>query len=271
MRRLIVASYLLLKCSSAFLHADLNWSAWDLSPWFGRTFEFFPKAQYRWQRYHSVETSTGRQKVSGLDHFVDLSLQISPWPIFDAGIALSVCDTKQHHIDLEDTELLVRYQLLDDIVGDSVSAVIGARVIETFSAARYEPGIFNRGSIGGELLLSVGREWSQGSQWLWRIWALGACGCANVGKPWWRSSFTVKANYDECYHAEVFVAANGGCGRQALVVDDFRGYGLVDYSAVDCGGRLHRYFEDGSDIAFMYMRRLYARNTPCHVNQLVFA
>lgn len=245
--------------------------ALDFSPWFGRIYEFYPEVACRAQSYQRLETADGCVRLPSRDLFLDFSLEISPGQRWSAAAVLSTARTRHRSYGLNAATLIARYQLLDDVIGDPVSVVVGLAASQTFYQARRDLSVFNHGGPSGEVHLSFGREWSSAAIWTQRLWGLAAVGIADVGAPWWRFVAAAEANYCDCYRGALFLNVIQGLGNRRLEVAHFHGYGSLHYIAVDLAIRLQWYWEDGSYLSFGYAYRPFARNAPCHVSQIALA
>lgn len=256
----------ILFCTSLSLLGGLEYS-----PWFSRIYEIHPEIAYRGQGYREIASGDGDCHYPSSDQFVTASTTLTFSQMWNGGVAFTLAKTPRRSFGLSDVELLVRYQLSDDVIGDFVSSTVGVTALYNFPQSRRDLSLFNHGSGGGELHFTVGREWSQGSLWVGRLWGLVAFGATNVGSPWWRSLLMGEINSDNRYQAALFLTALHGLGDCPLHLCHFRGYGPVGYRVIGLGTRFRYYWDDGSFLTFCYQHRLVAHQAPKDVDEVTLA
>ena len=126
--------------------------------------------------------------------------QTDHWWGLAAGAALAPTDTVEVQAQLsvakhtgtslywDTAQVCGRYLFLSDLAGDPVSLSTGLTVTFGSNDARRSVAEFVPSNANGELSVAMGKEWARCEEWLVRVWALGAGGLANQGRPWLRGS-----------------------------------------------------------------------------------
>lgn len=221
------------------------------SPWFSKAFELVPSFKYRYQHYQSSN-----------DHFFTAGIGITPGEYWNMQAAFTAAQTaRQKQLHANDVQFLVRYQLSNDVVGDTVSSAAGLTITEASQAARRDPGVFVHGTLAGELHYAVGMELAPPFQpWNVRFWGLGAVGFGS-GAPWIRMQGEVEIQPASCWIHSLCLEMLRGLGSHALRNSHFHGYSHVKHQSVDIGWRTCYSLSDMQLSAFLAYR-IFARNCP---------
>jgi len=246
-------------------------SATDLKPWFPRYLEFQAKGTFLHQQYCEVDSGSKTLSKESKDDFYTASLELAYDP-FCGEIEATCAATGRHHLGPDNIKATLRYQILDDITGDSVSLVAGISLAQVFALALKDISSFHHGGIEGELHLSVGKENSCLSTWNSRWWAVGGIGVGDHGSPWLHGEAAWEKNWEDKYRFRLFMDALYGTGHNSLHLNrPFHGYGGIRHQSIDIGG-LFRYATDCALlIDLSYARRVHAANSPKDVNLYVIA
>lgn len=242
----------------------------DLKPWFPRYLEIQSSAAYWHQQYNAVSEGGGSKKWKSNDDFFHLALEAS-YESLCGELEGTLASTKRRHFGADNVSATLRYQLLDDIIGDPVSLVAGATVSQVFSQALKDVSVFHHGRIEGELHLSVGRESTSWEVWTSRWWGVGAVGVGDHGSPWLRGEFAWEKNWCNTQFLRFYAMVLGGLGENSLNVYDFDGYGPIAHRSIDVGAMYRYTFPYGTTLSVAYARRLYAKNCPEKTNCYYFA
>lgn len=245
----------------------LNLGATEYQPWFGNTLEFEFRTAYSFQTYSRVDTAAGSCSVSADDHFLNLSLGITPLSAWNGELELLLAHTSSQGFELAHGRATARYLWFDDVVGDPMSMSTGLSLTVPSEGSQEDLSTPYHGDVEAELHVTVGKEFCEGRYWEERIWALAAVGIANVGSPWVRLDLHFGKNYQDVNRWKLFLHSLWGLGDRCLVLSDkFQSYGSIDHRSVDVGVGYSRLIEYCGRINIEYAYRLYARSYPEHVH-----
>jgi hypothetical protein len=210
--------------------------AGELQPWFGKDKEFEFRADYTYQTYSRVARWSKTVKKSSDDSFITASLAISPTPDWSFEIEETTAHTSVQTWDMDNTRLTVRYLVLDDILGDPVSLVLGISCDATSKKSRRDVSSFHHGNYEYEAHVSIGKELSKEQFWTDRFWGVLAYGVANKGSPWLHFLLAYDNNYQDLHQWRLFVDTLWGFGGQNIRFP-FHGYGPIHHQSIDIGAR----------------------------------
>ncbi|HRD55367.1 MAG TPA: hypothetical protein PLC42_03115 [Parachlamydiaceae bacterium] len=242
-------------------------SATELKPWYGDYLVGESRSKVLFQQFRKVATSKGKTSYKANDFFLSQSFAFS-YDRYAAEVELVAAATRAQNFNLDHLKLTGRYQILDDIVEDPVSMVVGFSLIEAGRPALHDLSSFHHGLLELELHAAIGKEISYGEFWLKRYFALFAIGFGQ-GSPWLRAECSYAQNYCELHQFEVFLASLFGLGGKSLRVASFHGYGSIRHQSVDVGLKYSYLLENvGGVLSLDYSYRIYAMNFPKNANRL---
>lgn len=243
---------------------ELN--ATELEPWHGSIYSVDIRGKCLLQDFRRLDTRCGTIKRPEFDAFYNFSALGVCKDESTAEIELLASNTRHRGIGLNALRLTGRYFWLNDVVADPVSLATGLTVSKIFRASKHDVALFDHGGIACEAHVSVGKELSCEEFWTSRGWAVLGFGIAVVGSPWLRANLVWERNWWNIHQLKVFADTIWGFGGKKLCLHPFRGYGSVNYQAVDIGIRYGFIFSNNAFLSVAYAYRAYGRNCPIHVN-----
>lgn len=241
----------------------------DYRPWFSRDLELQPWLSYRYQQYNRINGNGGSFTRNENDSFFDAGAGIAALG-YAVDLEAEIAKTSHQNYACDHFSLTGKYQLSDDVIGDSLSAVTGLTFTHAFKHSLFDISSFHHGKFEYEWYISAGREKSCGSFWLSRFWGVAAVGIADRGSPWIRADCTWERNWWDIHRVQVFIRTLWGLGEHGLTEErPFRGYGSIRHQSIDVGAGYVYQFEEYGRVGLDYAYRLYARNFPSRVNTVV--
>lgn len=246
-------------------------AATEFAPWFGRSLEIEWRSTALFQFFNSIATPVKPTHYKSFAQFYTGSLSSS----FDRiAIEMEMTCAATHHrsFGLDNMRVTGRYLFLNDVVGDEVSATVGATLSAAMRKAVYDLSSFHHSAFEAEGHLAVGKELSCSSFWVQRGWGLLALGTGTRGRPWVRADLAFERNYWDFQEWQLFAHSLWGLGdRNIHLRREFKGYGLIKHRSVDLGIRYTRMIGHiGGRASFEYARRVYALNFPKNCNSYLF-
>jgi hypothetical protein len=240
-------------------------AATELSPWYSRYLEIQPKVSYFYQYYPSICISNKTKHYPAHNQFVNMSVS-GAYDRWSLELESNFADTRHRTWSFSDVRLTLRYQWLDDILGDSFSLVSGCTLIQDIQLAKHDISCFYHGCLEGELHVSVGKETSCQQFWVSHLWGVAALGIADEGSPWIKGEVSWDHNGWDLHDIKLSVVSLWGLGRNNLNPRRFKGYGGIGHYSIDLAVNYHYAFEFGGILGLEYSYRLYAHNCPSQVN-----
>ena len=221
---------------SLILMLPFGVTAADLTPWFGRDkmIEIHPWVAY--QYVPTLDTNLGTIHRATNNAFVGTNASICTDNQYALEAGLSLFRTRVTSFTFEQGNITLRYKLLNDIVGDLCSLVVGATVQVPSQRAVRDYNTIYHGKVEVELHAAIGKEYSCGAFYDSRWWGAVALGKADRGRPWLRAFAVWEKNFFNLHQWRLFATGAGGFGRQALsLAAPFNGYSQIAYRLVDIG------------------------------------
>ncbi len=242
-------------------------SALEVQPWFGGLYEFHLQTGYMYDYYRSVEGAVVPLGSTSNDHHLFWDLDFHAAPSWDCDIDLHLIDTPRHHFGFETTAIQMRYQWLDDIVGDPITLATGFSARYVSDVSLRDVSSLYHGPAEFVINFGLGNEFVDNDQWRARIWFYGAFGQATFGSPWLEGLFGLDANVHEMHKFSIFFDGLHGFGRRhSLNIEHFHGYGKIYQRSIDIALRYGYQFGVWGTVKFTYERRLLAKLCPKNVN-----
>jgi hypothetical protein len=166
----------------------------------------------------------------------------------------------------------VRHLWLDEFVGDPFSLTSGVVLRGVTHYSLKDLSSPYHGEFDAELNTAIGREWSQGPFWTYRIFALGALGIANKGSGWAKAFAAFEGNGSDTHQYGIFAEGYFGFGsKESVNARHFHGWGLIHHQSIDLGIRYQYQLQLWGAFSIAYAYRPFARSYPEHVNTLILS
>jgi len=221
--------------------------------------ETFP----RYESYHSIK-HIGDQPL-----FYDNSLALRFAESFSLELEAMAARSRKQSGCIDHLKATGRFMMMNDIIGDLFSLILGGSFIQSFVPSLHDPSSFHHGRSECECFISIGKEAASGTEWVQRGWAFGGIGFAERGVPWVRGEVAYEFKTGEQFQWRLFMTGLKGMGQKSLRLHDFNGYGSINHASADLGLRLLYEIPFFGNVSLEYARRIYARNFPCRVNQFL--
>ncbi len=248
-------------------------SALDTQPWMGNAYDFELETAFSYSRFSKVEGASAQPTSSINNRNLLLDMSLTATPSFDVQFEGEFGQTNTINWALRSGALQARLWLLDDISGESpISLTCGVNV-------RGAPRHFLKSvttpyasEFNAELTASVGKEWSQGANWLFRTYGFLALGQGNRGYPWTRTLLALQYNLLNIHRFTLFTEGDVGYGpKQHVDVNHFSGWGKYQHQSIDVGASYGCHLSIYGTLTASYAYRVFAHNFPENVNFLMIS
>ncbi len=250
-----------------FLPLALSATTFEEQPWFGDMCEFDWRAQYSYSFYAQVDRALVPLKNTSHDHLVATGLGVTLPDDWNWQVEVDFFTSPRTDFGWRSFAFSARRRLLDDVACDPISLTVGAtvraapgRMLRDISVPFHSRGDF-------ELHTSLGKEWSRGPYWQWRIWGLGAAGIGVRGLPWFRTDLYFEGNWCDRLQWRLFALGYFGTGRKEFVdIQDFHGWANRHHQSIDIGATFKLLFNTWGSLRFDYSYRVFAHVYPERIN-----
>lgn len=242
-------------------------TATEYSPWFDVDLRPDFKSSLLYQSFDELDTDCRKRCYPSDDLFLTQSLGLSK-EMYAGEAEICAAITRKQHFRLDHFKLTGRYRVLDDIVLDPISLVVGLSLIQAGRPALYDPASFHHGIFGVEAFVSAGKEVSAGRFWLNRKFAMLALGFSR-GFPWMRAEINYSKNFCDQRQIDIFAKSLVGFGTECLSLRCFDGYGYVQHRSIDLGVKYSHFLPRcGATLSVELAYRVYAKNFPENASRL---
>lgn len=235
--------------------------ATDMLPWLGSSFELHATAGGLLQRSTRIPSGSHTIHDDNTGQLYFFGVQ-GAYEAFSLELEFFGANTEYRSLGFSHAKQTVRYQFLDDILGDAdYSLTAGLSFAEVTTQTRDDVTFIHHGHFEGLLFLSLGKELSMSwTRWCQRAFGVVGLGIANRGVPW-----VVGNAYYEWAAPEGHIAGAGGyfdigLGNKNVCLNDFKGYGNIRYRAFDLEAYYGYAFDRATMLKAVVDVRVYAYN-----------
>lgn len=237
--------------------------ALDRKPWLGEPFVGEAEATYTYSYFTQLHGAIPPLRQSQFDQNLALNLPFVPWQYWAAEVETEAASTSHLGWGYRSLALQLRYQFLDDIVGDWISCTVGALYRNVSSRMLEAVTTIYHGQQNFELNLSLGKEWAKGQFWRYRAFLFEGVGCATVGAPWSWTRLAGQRNFHDLVQISLYLDGYFGFGGQKSVKRlHFHGYGPIAHRSLSAGIQLDWTPISSSSFEASYYRVFWARSFP---------
>lgn len=236
--------------------------ALDQQPWFGEFLEFDFHSAYLWRHYSNVDNGYNPTKYSSTDQMLDVEFanSLTKW---NMQLGMNFADTEKHDWSYLSTAGYLRYLILDDVAGDSVSWTVGTLVRSVNGHMLDDVSIPYHAHLNFEFITALGKEWSHLYAWLMRSYAVLGAGIGNRGAPYLLGELHFAGNFNDKHTLEIFADSLWGLGgRKDVNVQRFHSYANIGHHNIDLGALYRYHFDFWGALSLSYAYRIYARSFP---------
>jgi len=242
-------------------------SATETMPWFSPSLEFQSRLTLYHQHYDETNGGSCIIPYGSDDWFVHPSLLLA-YDIYSGEAEMYASQTEAHTFSPDSFKLTFRTLLMDDVIGEPFSFCIGISGLAVLDNGLHDPSSFYHGNWEAEFFASIGKECACESDWLFRYYATGGFGIANMGSSWVFGRAAIERNYCEIQIVRLFVETLYGLGGENLDLSQpFLGYGSINHQSIDIGARYSYLTDWDVTVSLEYAMRIHARNAPSELNR----
>lgn len=244
--------------------------ALEMQPWFGEVYEFHYLSAYSYSWFHSVQNAKPPYNHFFQSNLLYFGLDFSPTSVWSIDFDLQFADTTKMPFNFRTAAIQGRYLWLDDIIGDPISLSTGASARVTGTSSLKDVSCPSHGNLDLEIHCALGKEFTAGYHWRYRLWGFGAVGHANRGSPWVRGIVSFEINQSDEHKWALYASGINGYGRHLHIdVNHFFGYAKIREKVIDVGARYGYRMGVWGTVRFDYLHRVLAKSAPQRVNTAV--
>lgn len=237
--------------------------ALEESPWIPQAYVPVLDLKYGYSSYRDVADASVQLDSRSHDQLAVVGLGMATLSHWAADAELEVAHTPRLPWGYRSAGAQLRKQWCDDITGDWFSLTTGALVRVVTTKPLHDVSTPYHGKFNGELNASIGREWSRGVYWCYRLYGFAGIGVANQGSPWVRGKLAYQGNFENKMQLHLFVEGYKGYGDQIHVnTKQFKGWKAYDHRSIDAGAALRFGLRSNGYLTFEFKHRLFARTYP---------
>lgn len=231
------------------------------SPWLPPLWEFQSRTSLFYERVHKVETPQGSFPFKSNNVTLATSLGLTFWPDWNAEIGLLMTKTSDINFSYEAAYTSIRYQWMDDLVGDPISLTTGLNLSFPRTAFLNNFSYNYHGQCNAEAHVSVGKEWGYTEGPLLNLWGLGGIGIAEKGSPWLHGLAVCDFAFNHCLRLGCFLEGIFGLGHNDIIpATIFPGYASIAHRSLDLGVFVETPLSYWGSLSFFGWGNFYAHN-----------
>jgi hypothetical protein len=258
-----------MRCLLAAL-ALISAEALETKPWLGEAYACRAGTWFSYEWFPRVQGASVQLPHSEQSRNVGLRAGMTCFPALDVELEGEWGQTNFVNWSLRSVALQMRGRLLNDLIGDPCSLVLGVtlRVAPTHLLRDVSTPYAAQGNA--EVTLACGREYGDGALWTVRTYGWLALGQANRGYPWLRPLWIGEWQWRERHRLALLLSgAVGFGGQQGVDVHHFTGWAPYQYRSIDLGARYALKLGTWGALSVEYARRLFAHNYPMQSNHVI--
>lgn len=241
-------------------------------PWFGDLCEFHFRPQYEYNFFDEVSNALPPQEGTFNTHVATLGFDTTIPDTWSYELELELAQARGFSFGYRSFALQVRKLWFDDVCGDFLSLSTGLIYRDASTKFRKALSTPYHARANFEFHTAIGKEWSKGCDWIFRIYGVGAVGLGTKGSPWLRGDLFLWWNYHDCHQLLIYGQSYFGLGNQKIVpLDSFRGWGRIHHQSIDLGIGYRFHFGIYGWLRFDYLYRVYALSYPEKVNFFIIS
>ena len=235
----------------------------QVTPWLGNWLEFEGSLYQKHTESKKVDTTHGTKHEYLHSEKSVCSLEFMPLEDLSTELEFAAAKTQRKGYGFEALKAQVRYNLLNDLVGDPVTLTTGlATSISTPSRIRdlssTEHAVFE-----SDARVACGREFGYSDNGFYKAWAMGLMGVGSSGSGWVAGEVHVERELYDRHHFDLFLTFEKGLSSHKLHhIDDFHSYSRLGYEFEEVGFKYTLKEIALGSLYLQYAKRLHARYCP---------
>lgn len=244
--------------------------ALEEKPWFGNFLQFDFRSSYAYSFFPKVNDALVQLEHTFHNHVFNFGLMLTAPETWNWEVELEISDSTQVSWGYRSFAVQGRKLWLDDVCGDPVSLATGLVYRNVPGRMLHDVSTPYHAKANFEFNIALGKEWSDGPYWYFRVYGFGAVGQATKGSPWLRGDLFFWGNYCNCHQWYLYGRSYFGLGHRKVVdIDDFNGWADFAHQSIDLGIGYRYIMGIYGSLRFDYLRRVYAKSYPEQVNFFV--
>ncbi|MCH9616863.1 MAG: hypothetical protein SP4CHLAM5_01370 [Chlamydiia bacterium] len=232
-------------------------------PWIPPPYELNAEAGYSYAYFPSVDNAINPSSYSSFVNTLDLGINGAFTTELFCEIDFEFDATRKVDFNLESFAPCIKYQMLNDLTGDSVALLVGTYFRYVPENRLRDVATPYSGEYNFDFLLSIGKEFDVEGKMAGRTYAMLDVGIATRGSPWLLLDIMGEALFFEHNVLYAGVDAYFGFGNDSQVdVNNFYGYGDINHNSINIKLGYGYKFSVWGEIELLYKRRVVAISYP---------
>ncbi len=232
-------------------------------PWIPPPYEFHSKVNYAFSYFPSVANAINPVDYSSFVNQLGLEINASVSPTLFFELEVEFDNSSKVEFDLLSVAPAIKYQMLNDLVGDPIALLVGAYFRYVPENRLVDVATEYSGMYNFDFLLSIGKEVEHSESMIGRGFAMFDVGIATEGMPWILADIVGEGLLFKHHVLLMGIEGFFGFGSLDVVnVNDFYGYGNIDHNSMDVKVGYGYKFSVWGELSFLYKRRVVAIAAP---------
>lgn len=240
----------------------LSGFSFDERPWISEPYLFEFRPSFAISHFSQVANATPKD-FSSWNENLNLNLGVSTLSNMDIQAEMNFFQSRMRSFNFESVAFQVRKLLLDDIIGDICSLIMGLNYRIVPHSRLKDIAMPYHFVSNFEAVASFGKEFPKGPYWLWHFYMFAAAGIANKGSAWVKVNPYLQAMIANRHELSSSLTSYFGFGpSKNIQINRFDGYYDTKHQNVDIQGEYRYHFPIYGSLGVSGAYRLYARAYP---------
>lgn len=257
---------------SLFLLITAPLCAIKSDPWIPPPYEFNAEVGYSFAYFPKVNNAVNPTSYNSFVNTLNLGINGSFTPKLFCELDFEFDSTRKVDFNLESIAPCVKYQILNDLTGDSIALLVGTYFRYVPKNRLQDVATPYAGEFNFDILLSIGKEFDSDGKMKGNTYAMADVGIATVGMPWLLIDVMGEAVFYEHNFLRAGMDGYFGFGKESTVnINDFNGYGNINHNSLNIKLGYAYKFSVWGELAFMYKRRVAALAFPADLDSFALS
>ncbi|MGR3973418.1 MAG: hypothetical protein QRY72_02435 [Candidatus Rhabdochlamydia sp.] len=246
----------------AILFTPLTVMAFEQEPWPSNLFEWKLTPSHGLSQYSKLNKGPP-QTAAIKNELTAFHLLFTPLPELQTDVEFQCAKSALYPMGYQSSAVQLRYQLLDDLTGDSCALTAALLLRTVDSKWLHDVSCPYAAPLELEFSTFVGKELDDVFFQRVKLFTGIQLGLGNQGAPWIHHVMNFETLLTLHQQLNCSLYSRVGLGNQIQIdPDDFEGYGFIKYRNIDVRFTYRYLIPIWGSLAIQYGKRVYARSCP---------